>query len=71
MKASRHSWPIVLVAAVIAGSALLMQHNGFFDGAFRTDILASIKTDEVLSAADMVAMSTGVTVDHEPTASRH
>lgn len=48
-----------------------MQHNGFFDGAFRTDILASIKTDEVLSAADMVAMSTGVTVDHEPTASRH
>jgi hypothetical protein len=49
----------------------LLQHNGFFDGVFRTDILASIKADEVLRAADVVAMSNGVRVDHQPTASLH
>ncbi len=71
METSRHSSPAVLVAAMIAGSAFLIQHNGFFEGAFRTDILASVKAEDVLTATDLGAMSHVQAVDRAATASIH
>ncbi|MFA1677583.1 hypothetical protein ACDY97_34130, partial [Rhizobium mongolense] len=44
-------------AIVVAGSALLLQDSGFFDGALRTDILASVRAEESLGAADFQALN--------------
>jgi ABC-type transporter Mla maintaining outer membrane lipid asymmetry permease subunit MlaE len=68
METSRHSSPIVLVAALVAGSVFLMWHSGFFEGAFRTDILTSVKAEDVLIAADAAAMGK-VTFDNQHTGS--
>jgi hypothetical protein len=35
----------------------LLQDSGFFDGAFRTDILASVRAEESLDAADFQALN--------------
>jgi hypothetical protein len=59
MKTSRHYSPIILVAAVIAGSALLIQH---FKGAFRTEILASVKSEDVFNPNGIATIS-GTTAD--------
>ncbi|TDW26234.1 hypothetical protein EV128_115133 [Rhizobium azibense] len=56
MEASRHTSPLIL-AAIVAGSALLLQEGGFFEGAFRTDILASVSAEESLGAADFQALN--------------
>jgi hypothetical protein len=45
------------VPAHSCGSALLLQDSGFFDGAFRTDILASVRAEESLDAADFQALN--------------
>ncbi|RDJ12467.1 hypothetical protein [Rhizobium grahamii] len=65
MEASRHTSPIVLVAAVIAGSIALIQQNGFFDGIFGNRILASVRVEETVGATKAAA------VHHEVTAAIH
>lgn len=70
METSRHISPIVL-AAVIAGSVALIQQDGFFDGVFRSDILASVKAEEVLNAADLANRVDTAAVDHRATAAIH
>lgn len=57
METSRHTLPVILTAAIVAGSALLLQDSGFFDGALRTDILASVRAEESLGAADFQALN--------------
>jgi hypothetical protein len=47
----------VLAAAVIAGSLFLIQQQGFFHGAFTSEILASISAEDVLVASDYIATS--------------
>lgn len=56
MESSRHTSPAILALAVIAGIAFLLQQSGFFNGIFSTDILASVKAEDVLSTADIAAM---------------
>jgi hypothetical protein len=74
MKTSRRYSAVILVAAVIAGSALLVQHNGFFKGAFRTEILASVKAEDVFDPTG-IATASGTTaaeaVDKQQTAALH
>ena len=55
MQMSHNSPPAVLAAAVIAGSLFLIQQQGFFHGAFTSEILASINTEDVLVASDYAA----------------
>jgi len=71
LESSRHTSPIVLVAAVIAGSVALIQQDGFFDGVFRSDILANVKAEEVLNVADLANRVDTATVDHRATAAIH
>jgi hypothetical protein len=66
METSRHTSPAILALAVIAGGAFLLLHSGFFDGAFRTDILASVKAEDVLTAANTGASRN---IDRSETAS--
>jgi hypothetical protein len=56
MESSRHTSPVILGLAVLAGTIFLLQQSGFFNGIFSTDILASVKAEDVLSAADIAAM---------------
>jgi hypothetical protein len=71
METSRHTSPIVLAAAVIAGSVALIQQNGFFDGVFRSDILASVKAEEVFGTAGSESQSDSAALDHGATAAIH
>lgn len=59
-----HSSPIALVAVVVAGSVILIQHSGFFDGGFRTEILASVKAEDTISAADWATLDQDFTVGY-------
>ncbi|WP_189636964.1 MULTISPECIES: hypothetical protein [unclassified Rhizobium] len=43
----------VVVFTVLAGGALLLEHTGFFAGAFRTEILARVDDGDMVSAADI------------------
>lgn len=65
METSRHTSPAILALAVIAGGAFLLFHSGFFDGAFRTDILASVKAEDVLTTG------AGRNIDNGETAALH
>ncbi|XAZ25449.1 hypothetical protein LVY75_20130 [Sinorhizobium sp. B11] len=56
MESSRHTSPVILGLAVLAGTIFLLQQSGFFNGIFSTDILASVKAEDVLSAADIATM---------------
>jgi hypothetical protein len=60
MQTSLNSPPAVLAAAVIAGSLFLIQQQGFFHGAFTSEILASINAEDVLVASDTIATSKGL-----------
>ncbi|MBB3319248.1 hypothetical protein FHT77_005161 [Rhizobium sp. BK181] len=55
METSRHTSPIILVTAVIAGSLALIEQNGFFDGIFHNEILASVRVEETVGAAKATA----------------
>lgn len=57
MQTSRNSPPAMLAAAIIAGSLFLIQQQGFFHGAFSSEILASIDAGDVLVTSDHVATS--------------
>ena len=50
MKTSHHLSSAIFVAAIVAGSVFMLNHNGFFD---RTKILASLKAEDVLTASDL------------------
>lgn len=50
MKTSHHMSPAIFVAAIVAGSVFMLNHNGFFD---RTEILASVKAEDILTASDL------------------
>jgi hypothetical protein len=56
MESSRHTSPAILALAIVAGIAFLLQQSGFFNGIFSTDILASVKAEDMLSAADFAGM---------------
>ncbi len=55
MDSPRHSSPAILAFALIAGVAFLLQQSGFFHGIFNTDILASVKAEDIYIASDVVA----------------
>ena len=67
MQTSRHRSPTILTIAILAAGAFLLQHNGFFNGAFRTQILARVDAADVVSGADMAV--TARNVDSAQTAS--
>ncbi|WP_442154933.1 hypothetical protein [Rhizobium leguminosarum] len=53
METSRHiSFAILAILAftALAAGALLLEHTGFFAGAFRTEILARVDAWDVVSA---------------------
>jgi len=56
MESPRHTSPAILALAIIAGCAFLLQQTGFFNGIFSTDILASVKAEDILSVSDIAAM---------------
>ncbi|GAA3095713.1 hypothetical protein GCM10010520_46790 [Rhizobium viscosum] len=56
MGSPRHTSPVILAFAILAGCAFLLQQTGFFNGIFSTDILASVKAEDILSASDIAAM---------------
>ena len=67
MQTSRHRSPTILTITILAAGAFLLQHNGFFNGAFRTQILARVDAADVVSGADMAV--TARNVDSAQTAS--
>jgi hypothetical protein len=74
MVTSRHTSPAILAAAVIAGSVFLLQDSGFFDGAFSTDILASVKTGDSLNRVDFQTLggiATAQQIDQQKTSAVH
>ncbi|NKK64262.1 hypothetical protein [Rhizobium leguminosarum] len=52
METSRHISFAILAFTVIAGGALLLEHTGFFTGAFRTEILARVDAADVVSVGE-------------------
>ncbi|MBY5696590.1 hypothetical protein HFO36_13265 [Rhizobium leguminosarum] len=49
------SWKLaILVFTVLAAGTLLLEHTGFFAGAFRTEILARVDTGDVVSVGEAV-----------------
>ncbi|MDC7742118.1 MULTISPECIES: hypothetical protein [Rhizobium] len=54
MKTPRRISFAILAVAVMAASALLLEHTGVFAGAFRTEILARVDDGDVVNAADIV-----------------
>ncbi|MBB3656975.1 hypothetical protein FHX15_002203 [Rhizobium sp. BK650] len=70
MESSRDTSPVILAVAVLAGGIFLLQQSGFFNGIFSTDILASVKAEDVLSTSDIAAMEKPVaaTIDTAQTA---
>lgn len=67
METSRHTSPTILAVAILAAGAFLLQQNGFFNGAFRTEILARVDAADVVSGVDMAV--TARNVDSAQTAS--
>ena len=66
MESSRHTSPAILALAIVAGAAFLLQQSGFFNGIFNTDILASVKAQDVLGAADIAGMQKPVAANIDP-----
>ncbi|MDV4157199.1 hypothetical protein R1521_14265 [Rhizobium brockwellii] len=54
MQTSRHISFAILTFTVLAASALLLEHTGFFAGAFRTEILARVDAGDVVSVGEAV-----------------
>jgi len=74
MVTSRRTSPTILAAAIVAGSVFLLEDSGFFDGAFRTDILASVEAGDSLSLADVQVLDGIVTaqqIDWQKTGAVH
>lgn len=71
MGSSRHTSPAILALAIGAGGVFLLQQSGFFNGIFRTDILASVKAEDVLNASNISGMEKPVVanIDTAATAS--
>ncbi|MEZ2127307.1 MULTISPECIES: hypothetical protein [unclassified Sinorhizobium] len=70
MKTSHHLSPAIFAAAIVAGSVFMLNHNGFFD---RTEILASVKAEDVLTANDLGATTKvpAAALDGDQTSSIH
>jgi hypothetical protein len=68
MESPRYTSPAILALAVVAGLAFLLQQTGFFHGIFNTDILASVKAEDVLIASDIAARENPVTAANIDTA---
>lgn len=68
MESSRHTSPAILALAIVAGGAFLLQQSGFFNGIFSTEILASVRAEDVLSAGDIAARDNPVTAANIDTA---
>ncbi|MBW9056249.1 hypothetical protein [Rhizobium mesosinicum] len=76
MEPSRQTSPAILALAIAFGVAFLLQQSGFFNGIFSTDILASVKVEDVLGAADIAGVEkpstqlvTAANIDQAETAS--
>ncbi|WP_029870801.1 hypothetical protein [Rhizobium leguminosarum] len=54
METSRHISFAILAFTVFAGGTLLLEHTGFFAGAFRTEILARVDAGGVVSVGEAV-----------------
>ncbi|MFF0949897.1 hypothetical protein ACFYE9_20165 [Rhizobium leguminosarum] len=54
METSRHISFAILAVTVFAGGTLLLEHTGFFAGAFRTEILATVDAGDVVSVGEAV-----------------
>ena len=52
METSRHISFAILTFTVVAAGVLLLEHTGFFAGAFRTEILARVDGAQNISASD-------------------
>ncbi|WP_348643390.1 hypothetical protein [Rhizobium laguerreae] len=49
---SRHISFAILTFTVLAAGTLLLEHTGFFAGAFRTEILARVDAGDVVSVGE-------------------
>ncbi|TAU89182.1 hypothetical protein ELI30_12735 [Rhizobium leguminosarum] len=54
MQTSRHISFAILTFTILAAGALLLEHTGFFAGAFRTEILARVDAGVVVSVGEAV-----------------
>ncbi|ACS56517.1 hypothetical protein Rleg_2240 [Rhizobium leguminosarum bv. trifolii WSM1325] len=54
METSRHISFAILAFTALAAGALLLEHTGFFAGAFRREILARVDAWDVVSASEAV-----------------
>lgn len=54
METSRSNSFAILALTVLAAGALLLDHTGFFAGAFRTEILAMVDGGDVVSVGEAV-----------------
>ncbi|OAV50747.1 hypothetical protein A6U98_11055 [Rhizobium sp. WYCCWR10014] len=54
METSRHISFTILAFTVLAAGTLLLEHTGFFAGAFRTEILARVDVGDVVSVGEAV-----------------
>ncbi|MBY3039764.1 hypothetical protein [Rhizobium laguerreae] len=54
METSHHISFAILTFTVLAAGALLLEHTGFFAGAFRTEILARVDAGDVVSVGGAV-----------------
>jgi len=54
METSRHISFAILTFTVVAAGVLLLEHTGFFAGAFRTEILARVDAGDVVSVGQAV-----------------
>ncbi|API51494.1 hypothetical protein BMW22_07520 [Rhizobium leguminosarum] len=54
VETSPHISFAILTFTVIAGGALLLEHTGFFAGAFRTEILARVDAGDVVGVGEAV-----------------
>ncbi|MGO8187266.1 hypothetical protein [Rhizobium leguminosarum] len=54
METSHHISFAILTFTVLAAGASLLEHTGFFAGAFRTEILARVDAGDVVSVGEAV-----------------
>nr|WP_205930536.1 hypothetical protein [Rhizobium leguminosarum] len=54
VETSRHISFAILAFTVLAAGTLLLEHTGFFAGAFRTEILARVDAGDVVSVGEAV-----------------
>lgn len=54
VETSRHISFAILAFTVLAAGTLLLEHTGFFAGAFRTEILARVDAGDVVSVGKAV-----------------